>query len=74
MLQGAPTGLAPRPVVMIFTIRAYLANSPGAREQAGEMAHCQHPSFRLCSRAQGGRGAGCGGHGEAQAGAEIRRH
>lgn len=72
MLQGAPTGLAPHPVVMIFTIRAYLANSPGAREQAGEMAHCQHPE--LCSRAQGGGGAGCGGHGEAQAGAEIRRH
>lgn len=26
----------------------------------------------LCSRAQGGGGRGCGGHGEAQAGAEIR--
>ena len=43
MLQGPPTGLAPHRMVMILTIRAYLATSPGARERAGEMAHCQHP-------------------------------
>ena len=69
---GSPPGLAPHPMVMIWAVRAYLATSPGARERAGEMAHCQHPE--LCSPAQGGGGEGCGDHGEVQAGAEIRRH
>lgn len=61
-----PTGsTAPHPVVMIFTIRAYLtkyAQEPEGSRRDGPLSAPRD----LCSRAQGGGERGCGGHGEAQ--------